>query len=248
MSHPVKGNRYGPGSIQVSEYIIVVPTLPAHVVPTLLLDLDGTLVDTVPDLAAALNRLMASRGLPPFSAAQTARMVGDGVAKLVERAFAAHERVPDASAVTEFSADYAAHAALASRLYPDVAKTLAGLADDGWRLAVCTNKPEGAARSLLAAMGLTPLMAAVGGGDSFPVRKPDPKHLLATLHAAGGETSHAVMAGDHANDVAAARGAGVPCIFAAWGYGTQAMATGATAVAQDAPEMGVIARRLLGGG
>jgi phosphoglycolate phosphatase len=226
----------------------VASRLSAHVVPTLLLDLDGTLVDTVPDLSAALNRLMASRGLPPFTDAQTARMVGDGVAKLVERGFAAHGRVPDPAAVAAFSADYAGCAAVASRLYPDVATTLAALAGEGWRLAVCTNKPEGAARSLLAAMGLTPLLAAVGGGDSFPVRKPDPEHLLATLRAAGGETAHAVMAGDHANDVAAARGAGVPCIFAAWGYGTQAMATGATAVARDMPEMGAIARRLLDAG
>lgn len=213
---------------------------------TLLLDLDGTLVHTVPDLAAALNRLMHSRGLAEFSFPQTASMVGDGVAKLVERAFAARGRAPDVDAVAQFSADYGAHAAVESTPYPGVRQGLQRLSDEGWRLAVCTNKPEAAARSLLEALGLAAHFAAVGGGDSFPVRKPDPAHLLATLRAAGGEVAHAVMAGDHANDIVAAKGAGVPCIFAAWGYGPASMAAGAIAVADDFPGMIETARRLLG--
>ena len=213
----------------------------------LVLDLDGTLVDTVPDLAAALNRLMTSRGLPLFDFPSTAAMVGDGVAKLVARAFAARGRAPDATAIAEFSADYAAHAAVESCLFPGVETTLHALVAEGWRLAVCTNKPEGAARTLLDALGLSPLLHAVGGGDSFPVRKPDPAHLLATLTAAGGEPNRSIMAGDHANDVQAALGAGLPCIFAAWGYGPPAMSRGAVATARDVAEMADIARRLLPG-
>ena len=120
------------------------------------------------------------------------------------------------------------------------------LTAEGWRLAVCTNKPEAPARALLRAFGLDGLIAAIGGGDSFPVRKPDPAHLLATLKAAGGDPAHAVMAGDHANDVAAARGAGVPCVFAAWGYGPPEMAEGAAAVADDFAGLVRIARRLVG--
>jgi phosphoglycolate phosphatase len=209
-----------------------------------LLDLDGTLVDTVPDLAAALNRLMAAHGQAPFSLAETAAMVGDGVAKLVERAFAARAGRFDAAAVTAFSADYSAHVAVESKLFPGVRETLDCLAGEGWRLAVCTNKPEVATRLLLAATGLAPLFCAVGGGDSFPTRKPDPAHLLATLRAAGGARETAAMAGDHCNDVLAARGAGVPCVFAAWGYGTPAMAEGAAAVARDFPELGTIVRGL----
>ncbi len=216
--------------------------------PTLLLDLDGTLVDSVPDLTSALNRLMARRSLAPFTAAETTRLVGDGVAKLVERAFAARGIVPDSGAVAEFSADYGAHAAVATRLFPGVKETLTVLARDGWRLGVCTNKPEAASHEVLAAMGIAPLIAAVGGGDSFPVRKPDPKHLLATLEQAGGVVGQAVMCGDHANDVAAAQGAGLPCIFAGWGYGTPEMAKGATAIARDMPSMAVIARRLMDAG
>jgi phosphoglycolate phosphatase len=216
------------------------------VIRTLLLDLDGTLVHSVPDLAAALNRLMGARGLAGFSHPETAAMVGDGVAKLVERAFAARGRTPDAGAVAEFSADYLVHSAVETRPYPGVSDGLHALADEGWKLAVCTNKPERAARALLAALGLAERFAAIGGGDSFPVRKPDPGHLLATLKAAGGEPAHAVMAGDHANDVAAARGAGVPCIFAGWGYGPLAMAEGAAAVADDFDALVREARRLVG--
>jgi phosphoglycolate phosphatase len=212
---------------------------------TLLLDLDGTLVDSVPDLASALNRLMRARGLAPFSLSETASFIGDGVARLVERAFAARRYNPDPEAVRGFSEDYAAHATEHTRLYPGVMQTLQGLRQEGWRLAVCTNKLEAAAKELLAALEVAPLLDAVGGGDSFPVRKPDPAHLLATLRAAGGNTHAAVMTGDHSNDVAAASGAGVPCIFAAWGYGPPSMSAGATAVAESFPEMAAIARRLL---
>ena len=212
---------------------------------TLLLDLDGTLVHSVPDLAAALNRLMVSRRLPAFSEPEVALMVGDGVARLIERAFGARGVVPDSQAIPDYSADYLTHAAVSTRPYPGVGETLHALAGEGWALAVCTNKPEAAARALLGALGLADMFAAIGGGDSFPVRKPDPAHLLATLRAAGGEPRRAVMAGDHANDVAAAHGAALPCIFAAWGYGPPAMARGAEAIAQSFPEMAAIARRLL---
>lgn len=212
---------------------------------TLLLDLDGTLIDTVPDLAAALNRLMAAHGLAGFTQAETASMVGDGVARLVERACAARGRTADAADVAAFAADYAAHAVEASRLYPGVAETLRRLDAEGWHLAVCTNKPEAPARALLRAFGLDALIRAVGGGDSFPVRKPDPRHALATLAAAGGTPDRAVMVGDNVNDVAAATGAGLPCIFAAWGYGSPAMAVGAAATAATFTEVPDLARALL---
>jgi phosphoglycolate phosphatase len=234
----VKACRYPVVSIPVSEC--------NSLTRTLLFDLDGTLVHTVPDLTAALNRLMRTRGLAGFSQPETARMVGDGVARLVERAFAARGRTPDPDAVADYAADYGAHAAVESRAYPGVTSGLRELTQEGWRLGVCTNKPEAAARSLLAAIGLADWFSAVGGGDSFPTRKPDPKHLLATLAAAGGCRERAVMAGDHANDVAAASGAGIPCIFAAWGYGAPAMSEGATAVAQDFSGLVRIARGLAG--
>ena len=214
---------------------------------TLIFDLDGTLVDSVPDLAAAVNRLMATRSLPGFAAPAITAMVGDGAAALVARAFAAHGHPPDAAALADFLADYGAHAAEASRPYPGVGEGLAILAARGWRLAVCTNKPEAPARSLLAALGLARYFAAVAGGDSFPVRKPDPAHLLGTLAAAGGSLPDALMVGDHHNDMEAARAAGMPAIFAAWGYGTPAMAEAAAAIAAAFTDVPDIAERLLPG-
>lgn len=185
----------------------------------LVLDLDGTLVDSVPDLAAALNRLMHARGLAGFAGPEVAAMVGDGARALVERGFRARGQVADDGAVAAFLADYTRNAAVLSRAYPGVVDTLARLAADGWTMAVCTNKPAAPARALLDALGLAPFFAALGGGDSFTVRKPDPGHLLATLAACGGDPARAVMVGDHHNDVVAAAGAGVRSVWARWGYG-----------------------------
>ncbi len=213
----------------------------------LLLDLDGTLVDSVPDLAAALNRLMVARRLAVFDAPTVQSMVGDGIRALVERAFAARSIVPDDAAVAEFSATYGDHCADATRPYPGVADTLARLTTEGWRIGVCTNKSVALAEVVLRETGLSPFIATVGGGDSFPVRKPDPGHVLATLAAAGGRVGATVMAGDHRNDVLAARGAGIACVFAAWGYGTPAMAEGAAAVASSFGELARIAPALLAG-
>jgi phosphoglycolate phosphatase len=212
---------------------------------TLLLDLDGTLVDTAPDLRAALNRLMQSRGLAPFTLAATAAMIGDGIAVLVQRAFSARGKAPDDRAVADFGADYDAHVAEESRSFPGVMAFLQQHAEAGWAMAVCTNKPEAAARKLLDSMGMSQLLRVVGGGDSFPVRKPDPAHLLATLRLAGGDPAASVMVGDHANDVRAAHGAGVKAVFVTWGYGPLAMGQGADAVAGDIPALGLAIDRLV---
>ena len=199
--------------------------------PLVVLDLDGTLVDSVPDLAAALNRLMSARQIAPFSHPDVAAMVGDGAAALVGRAFARRNVAQDPQALGAFLADYGAHVAVASHPYPGVVATLAAMAARGWTLAVCTNKPVDAARRLLETLGLARFFAAIGGGDSFPTRKPDPAHLLATIAAAGGVAGRAVMVGDHHNDILAARGAGMPGIFAAWGYGPASAGDEAAAVA-----------------
>lgn len=210
---------------------------------TLVFDLDGTLVDSVPDLAAALNHLMLARGLAAFSLPEVTSFVGDGVAALVQRGFAARGAAQDAAALAEFNADYNAHTADRTVPFPDVPETLARLAAEGWRMAVCTNKPEAPARSLLAALGLEHYFVTIGGGDSFPVRKPDPAHLLATLAAAGGNPHRAVMVGDHHNDINAAAGAGLPSILAAWGYTPEVR--GATATATMFGEIPGIAKQLI---
>lgn len=205
-------------------------------------DLDGTLVDSAPDLQAAVNRLMASRGLAPFTLAEVTAMVGDGVRVLVTRALAARGRAFDESCLADFETDYTAHAAVLTRPFPGIPETLDALARSGWLLAVCTNKPEAAARVLLRDLGLIERFAAIGGGDSFPTRKPDPAHLRATLAAAGGDAARAVMIGDHHNDVAAASGLGLPSVFVLWGYGPRAMAGDSALVEAPAALPGLLAR------
>lgn len=202
-------------------------------------DLDGTLVDSAADIHASLDRLMAAQGLAGFSRAEVIGMIGDGVRALVTKALTARDRPFDESALDAFVADYTAQATVLTRPFEGIPAALDALAAAGWRMAVCTNKPEEAARLLLADLGLADRFAALGGGDSFPVRKPDPGHLLATLAAAGGAKDRAVMIGDHRNDVQAAAGAGVPCIFAGWGYGPAHMAEGApiAATPHDLPRM-----------
>ena len=172
-------------------------------------------------------------------------MVGDGVPVLIDRAFAARQASPDAAALSAFLAYYGANAARETRAFPGVEPALRELAARGWRLAVCTNKPAAPARALLAALGLEGYFAAIGAGDSFATRKPDPGHLLATIAAAGGTPGRAVMVGDHRNDVVAGAGAGVPCVFAGWGYGAPDMARGAAAVAGSFAELAGIAERLM---
>ncbi|WP_149537074.1 phosphoglycolate phosphatase [Siccirubricoccus phaeus] len=199
--------------------------------PLAVFDLDGTLVDSAPDIHAALDRLMARLGRPGFTRAEVTRMIGDGVRVLVQRATAARGLAFEESALAAFTADYTAHAAAETRPFPGIPAALAALATAGWRFALCTNKPVAATEALLAALRLPARFAAIGGGDSFPTRKPDPAHLLATIAAAGATPAQAVMIGDHRNDVAAARGAGLPAIFAAWGYGLPEMAEGAAAIA-----------------
>ncbi len=206
---------------------------------TVIFDLDGTLVDSRPDIHAALNRLMAARGQPPFTLEEVTRFIGDGVAMLIQRGFAARGLAPDPTALPAFIADYEANAVVDTKLFPGMAETLDRLQAEGWAMAICTNKPERAARLLLEALGLSGRFAALGGGDSFPVRKPDPAHVLATLQAAGGDAARAVMVGDHHNDIAAGRGAGLPVVYCGYGYGLPEMADGAPVVraANELPDM-----------
>ncbi|MDB5395244.1 MAG: gph [Rhodospirillales bacterium] len=213
--------------------------------PTLLLDLDGTLIDSVPDLLSALNRMGKPRGFTLFDRAEITPMIGDGARILLERAFAARGAPFDEAALAPYLADYTANSAVETKPFPGVIETLQIFADKGWRIAVCTNKPAEPTHAVLAALGLAPFLAAIGGGDSFPTRKPDPGHLLGTLALAGGSVDAAVMVGDHLNDVLAAKGAGVPCLFAAWGYGSRSMAESAAAIASHFSDLPAMAEALL---
>jgi phosphoglycolate phosphatase len=202
------------------------------------------LVDSVPDIAAAVNRTLSARGLPAVTEPAVAAMVGDGLKPLIQRAFAAVGAIPDSAAGDDYLADYESNVAVDTRLFPGIAEALDSLRQGGWRLAVCTNKPERAARLLLDALGIGNRFAAIGGGDSFPNHKPHPGHLQGTIAAAGGNPARALMVGDHTNDMLAAQGSGVAAIFAGWGYGRAGMEKGAAAIAATPHELAVVCRQL----
>ncbi|HEY1855677.1 phosphoglycolate phosphatase [Acidocella sp.] len=182
-------------------------------------DLDGTLIDSDPDIRAALNRVLAEEGLAPLTTAEVQSMIGDGAKALVERGFAARGHAAHEDHVAAFIADYEANAVVETVPYPGIVEALQVLSEAGHPLGVCTNKPVVAARNVLAALGLDKYFRAIVGGDSTAYRKPNPKHLAAVLQALGAAPERAVMVGDHANDIAAAAGLGVPSIFVSWGYG-----------------------------
>ncbi len=190
---------------------------------TIAFDLDGTLVDTAPDLAAALNHALGQLGRPPVPAESVRAMVGAGAARLLERGLAASGPPEEVAPLVReglphFLAHYRANIAVMSRPFPGVEATLATLADRGLRLAICTNKPESLTQALLEALGWSQRFAAVLGADSRPWRKPDPRHLLDTLAAAGGTPSRAAFVGDSPTDAATAAAAGVPFILVTFGY------------------------------
>src|SRR5262245_27183375 len=152
---------------------------------TLIFDLDGTLVDSAPDLHRSLNAVLAEQGRAAVGLDGIRAMVGDGAAKLVERGFAdtgaAVEPAALAGLVQRFLAHYSAGRHALTRAYPGVADTLAALQTRGCRLGVCTNKPYAPSMEILELLELSRYFGAVTGGDSLPVRKPDPGHLLGTL-------------------------------------------------------------------
>ena len=191
--------------------------------PDLVFDLDGTLIDSAPDLAAAINRLLGSQGRRELALAEITRMIGDGVAVLVRRAYQATGGLPDdlAACTERYLAIYGDALADLTAPYPGVVETLELLARSGHRMAVCTNKPEAATKAILEALDLARFFQAVAGGDSLPTRKPDAGHLLGALAMMGAEPGRAVMIGDSQADVAVARNAGVPAIAVSYGYRRQ---------------------------
>lgn len=196
--------------------------------PALIFDFDGTLIDSAPDIALALNRLLDGQGRPELPLGAVKAMIGDGAARLVDQAFAATGPALAADALPSMTERYLAlYGALPADpacLYPGVAETLATLKDAGHRLGLCTNKPAGISRGLLAELGLAALFDAVAGGDTVTRRKPHPAPLCWTMDRLGVGPDGAVMVGDNANDVAAARGAGVPVIAVSYGYPRMAVA------------------------
>lgn len=190
--------------------------------PLVVFDLDGTLVDTAPDLAATLNVILAREGLPPVDYEAARNMVGGGIRVMLERGLAAAGRALPAATMDALTRDfvdhYAAHIADKSQPFPGVEAALDTLAERGYRLAVCTNKLERLSMRLLDALGLSKRFVVICAADTFGISKPDPEILRRTIARAGAEDSSAVMVGDSIMDIATARAANIPVVAVDFGY------------------------------
>jgi phosphoglycolate phosphatase len=191
-------------------------------VPTIVFDLDGTLVDTAPDLINALNFVLDREGLPPVPLKSARNMIGAGARKLIERGLELEGRNASIQDIARLTADfidyYAAHIADASRPFDGLESALDDLTGRGYRLAVCTNKLEWLSKRLLDELGLSPRFAAICGADTFGVSKPDPAILRQTIARAGGNLGSTIMVGDAGTDIGVARRTGVPVIGVTFGY------------------------------
>uniref|UniRef100_UPI0030D8B08D phosphoglycolate phosphatase n=1 Tax=Pseudomonas sp. EA_35y_Pfl2_R5 TaxID=3088690 RepID=UPI0030D8B08D len=186
-------------------------------------DLDGTLVDSVPDLAAAIDKTLLLLGQPAAGIEQVRDWVGNGARVLVRRALAgglAHEHIDEGraeQALELFMQHYAESHAL-TQVYPGVQATLDWLREQQVELAIVTNKPERFVAPLLDEKGLGGYFRWIVGGDTLPQQKPDPAALLHVLKLARVDAAQALFVGDSRNDVLAAKAAGVPCVALSYGY------------------------------
>lgn len=190
--------------------------------PLVVFDLDGTLIDTAPDLVASLNHTIAALDLAPVSYEDLTHLVGHGAQAMIESAckLRGHPLKPEAlpPLLERLIAFYTDTMPGDSKPFPGVIAAMDGMKAKGFRLAICTNKMESLALVLLARLKLTHYFDAITGGDTFAVRKPDPQHLIGTVERAGARLKRTVMIGDSLNDMLVARNAGVPSIAVPFGY------------------------------
>ena len=214
--------------------------------PVVLFDLDGTLVDSVPDITASVNVVLGRDDLPPLGPDVVRQLVGDGARVLVERAYAHHGRDAPPDALDRFRADYDLRCTDETRPYDGVPELLDRLVAAGRRLAVVTNKPTDFSEKVLSALGLRDRLAAVVGPELVRRRKPSPEHVVDALARLGAQPSEAVLVGDGTTDVASARDAGAATVAVLWGYRSreQLAPERPDAFAADVAELG---RLLLGG-
>ena len=189
---------------------------------TIAFDLDGTLIDTAPDLLGALNVILVEQGMAPAPMTAVRQLVGHGLRGMLIRAFAMADLTISEDQIAELRPRivevYQGRIAQESRPFPGCLAALADLRARGAKLAVCTNKPEGLARLLLDELDMTRGFDAIVGGDTLPVQKPDPVPLLEAIAQASGDRARAILVGDASPDTGAAKAAGVPCIVLSFGY------------------------------
>jgi phosphoglycolate phosphatase len=190
--------------------------------PLIVFDLDGTLVDTAPDLVASLNVILTREGMAPLPLASARNMIGGGARKMLERGLEAEGRTVTTAEMDRLTADfvayYADHIADHSRPFDGLEAALDQLSGSGCALAVCTNKLEWLSKRLLDQLKLSARFAAIVGSDTFGISKPDPTILRQTVVRAGGQIASTIMVGDAGPDVGVARRAGVPVVGVTFGY------------------------------
>jgi phosphoglycolate phosphatase len=190
--------------------------------PIIVFDLDGTLVDTAPDLLESLNHALQVGGLSQTDRAMLRGFVGHGGRVMIERAFAAQGTPLEQEMLDQLLASFLEHYTSnipgQSLPYPGVPEAIYRFLGAGYRLAVCTNKLERLSLSLLSGLGLDHHFGAICGADTFECRKPDPRHLTRTIAQAGGDPARAVMVGDSRTDIDTAKAAGIPVVAVDFGY------------------------------
>lgn len=190
--------------------------------PTIVFDLDGTLVETAPDLVDTLNFVFAREGIPPVPFEEARTFVGHGARAMITRGLDAEGRTVTPQVLDKLFNDfvdyYTAHVADRSYPFPGVIEALDALSERGHRLAVCTNKFEKQSLLLLDALKMTRRFAAIVGQDTYKIAKPDPEVLRRTILAAGGDPAHAIMIGDSETDILTARAAELPVVAVDFGY------------------------------
>ena len=191
-------------------------------IDAIVFDLDGTLIDSVPDVGAALNRMLAGAGYARIADEHVRDYVGWGARVMIEKALATAGVAADEAEISqrlqEYLAFYRAEPAARTIVYPGVIDTLTELAAGEMPMGICTNKPHAMSELVLDALNMSRFFTAVLGGDAAAHRKPDGRHVHDTLHLMKAAASSAVMVGDSETDMAAARDAGVPAIAVTYGY------------------------------
>jgi phosphoglycolate phosphatase len=197
-------------------------TFDANGLSAVVFDLDGTLIDSVPDLVATLNRLLADEGRRLISLDEGRQMIGEGARALVERGFIATGDEVGPAALDDLThryvAIYRAEPVVETIIFPGVVQVLKLLADSGVAMGVCTNKPDEMSRLVLEALGLADYFGAVIGGDALPVRKPDGGHLNAVVARLAAKAESTIYVGDSITDAQTAHNAGIPFIAVTYGY------------------------------
>lgn len=206
----------------MADILIHNPRPPTREIGTIIIDLDGTLVDSAPDLADALDELLVEYKLSPIGLDGTRKLIGHGIVNLVRKGLELRGHTVTSQglevAATRFRELYGKRLPARAVAYPGVMDALKILKDENWRLVVCTNKLESFSRKILEGLGLAAFFDVIAGPDTYGVAKPDPQHLLQTLPAQRPPGYKVIMIGDSEVDVETAHAAGIPVIAVTYGY------------------------------